>query len=109
MPHYDLRNLLRQRVHAESQPVYSPPKYLCVFCAEPVFPTLNTEYLYRTIDAAGLMTLVRNIDICGIQNLHLYLIRHDKPPLPVDYLLRGNSIMLFDRCGNYVERSVGYA
>ena len=99
-----LRNSIAERIRSESAPVYHPQKYLCVYIAEPRSPGLPREYLYRTLDAISLMALVNNAELCGIRNLHLYLIRHDKPPVPVDYLLRGNHIDIYDRRGIYIER-----
>jgi len=99
-----LRNSITERVRSEPHLIYHPQKYLCVYTAEPKAPGLPSEYLYRNLDALSLMALVNNAELCGIKNLHLYLIRHDKPPVPVDYLLRGNHIDIYDRRGIYVER-----
>lgn len=99
----DLRKIAAKRIRENAQPIYSPPKYLCVYNAEsrPGFPA---EHLYRTIDACGLLTLILNAEVCGVQNFHIYLLRHDRPPIPVDYMLHSNYLGIYDRRGNYVEK-----
>lgn len=100
---YEFRKIISSRINTDPHFVYNPPKYLCVYTAESL-PGFPREHLYRTIDATGLMNLVQNAQVCGISNLHLYLINHDKAPTPVDYLLNGNAITIYNRRGIYIER-----
>ena len=99
----ELRNLAARRIRENAQPVYNPPKYICVYNAEsrPGFPP---EFLFRTIDAGGLLALITSLAAEEFEKFHLYLIRHDKPPVAVDYLLHPTYLGIYDRSGTYIER-----